>query len=375
MAFPGAINVARYFAFQSRRQPTPPPPVASLRLSAVRQRRSSHGALPSESSLATLNPNKLQEQTSVTQHSGDWQEPDVTTAAPHVRRDRRAGFVWLSIASLIACLATGCVAAPLTSTNATGIRNVLELVPGIPVGYLTDDIRPDSLKLVPPPPAPGSAAMALDEELRVNAVAMRGSPRWRLAKLDADLNPRHVREAHVLSAFECALGTGTSRQQTPRLYQMMQRVMVDSSYSTVAAKKKYQRARPFVAHNDAMCTPAEDGELRTNGSYPSGHGAIGWASALVLAQLAPGRADRLIARGRSFGESRLICNVHWMSDVVSGRVMGAATVARLQSVPEFAEDMVISREEIARSRSAGSSPARDCSAEAEVLSETLKDAL
>ncbi len=307
---------------------------------------------------------------SMTQDSFSRQEAGIATATPRARFHRSVNIIQLLVVLFIAGLAAGCAITPAASIAATGTRNVPELAPGIPVGYLTGDTRPDSLKLLPPPPAPGSTAMTFDEDVRANAVAMGAPARWKLAKLDADLNP-----GHVLNAFECALGTGTSRQQTPRLYQMMQRVMVDSGYSTVGAKKKYQRMRPFVVHNDAICTSEEDGELRAGGSYPSGHSAIGWASALVLAQLAPDRADRLIARGRSFGESRIVCNVHWISDVVSGRVMGAATMARLQSVPEFAEDVAIAREEIAKSKATGISPARDCNAEAAALSETLKDAL
>ena len=69
--------------------------------------------------------------------------------------------------------------------------------------------------------------------------------------------------------------------------------------------------------------------LREDGSYPSGHNAIGWASALILAEIAPERADLVLARGRAFGQSRVICNVHWQSDASEGRTMGAAAVARM----------------------------------------------
>ena len=41
----------------------------------------------------------------------------------------------------------------------------------------------------------------------------------------------------------------------------------------------------------ATCTPAEETMLREDGSYPSGHNAIGWAWALILAEIAPERAD------------------------------------------------------------------------------------
>jgi len=69
--------------------------------------------------------------------------------------------------------------------------------------------------------------------------------------------------------------------------------------------------------------------LEKDGSYPSGHSAVGWAWALILSEISPAQTDAILARGRVFGESRNVCNVHWHSDVVQGRSMGASTVARL----------------------------------------------
>ena len=45
-------------------------------------------------------------------------------------------------------------------------------------GYLPRGSAPDSLVLIPPPPAPGSAAEARDMAGAAAAVAMRGTPRW-----------------------------------------------------------------------------------------------------------------------------------------------------------------------------------------------------
>jgi acid phosphatase (class A) len=66
-----------------------------------------------------------------------------------------------------------------------------------------------------------------------------------------------------------------------------------------------------------------------------------------LAELAPDKADTILARGLAFGESRIICNVHWNSDVVAGRIMGAAAVARMHNSQEFIADMKAARAELA----------------------------
>jgi acid phosphatase (class A) len=246
-------------------------------------------------------------------------------------------------------------------------RNVPEIMPGVPAGYLQRHELPDSGALLPPPPEAGSAASQHDEEVRRRAAALRGSPRWNLAASDADLHGDRVTDA-----FSCSLGIAISPAETPRLQQMLQRAAVDAGLSTYAGKQRYQAVRPFARHNEATCTPGEEEELRRDGSYPSGHSALGMAIGLVLAEVAPDRADALVARGRSYGESRVVCNVHWRSDVVEGRFMAAATVARLRAVPEFNEDVAIARTEIAAARDRGSRPGRDCAAEGEALRQSAE---
>ena len=74
-----------------------------------------------------------------------------------------------------------------------------------------------------------------------------------------------------------------------------------------------------------------------------------------------------MARGRSFGRSRIVCNVHWESDVLEGRFVGAATVARLHADPAFEADLAAARQELADVRAKGLAPTRDCAAEAAAL--------
>ncbi len=66
-------------------------------------------------------------------------------------------------------------------------------------------------------------------------------------------------------------------------------------------------------------------------------------------------------------QSRMVCNVHWLSDTQEGGVMGAATVARLHADPVFRADIEAARAEIAAARAAGKAPTRDCKAEAAAL--------
>jgi acid phosphatase (class A) len=81
----------------------------------------------------------------------------------------------------------------------------------------------------------------------------------------------------------------------------------------------------------------------------------------------PAHADAILARGRAFGQSRVACNVHWLSDIEEGRLMASATVARLHDEAAFKADLAAAGGEIASARARGLDPTRDCAKEAAQL--------
>ncbi len=253
-------------------------------------------------------------------------------------------------------------AACSTVETAKAPEEVPEIYPGILQGYLPMDAPLDSKFFVPPAPAPDSARQAMDNAVVEQMLKLRGSPRWELAIRDARLGFPEAAEA-----FSCALGLPITEKDTPNLYMLMRRTLADLGLSTSVAKKAYQRQRPFMVNGEPMCTPEEEEMLRKDGSYPSGHTAIGWGWGLILSELSPENAEALVARGRAFGESRNVCNVHWRSDIVAGRMGGAAAFARLQSNDQFAAAMAAARADIDSARDAGLKPTVDCEEEARAL--------
>lgn len=247
------------------------------------------------------------------------------------------------------------------ATTITAPAPVPELRPGIPAGYLGRNL-PDSLVLLPAPPAEGTPAFANDQAVSRASQKLKGTPRYALAVSDADLS-----FPHTSGVFSCALGVTISQRTTPRLYLLLQRSMIDGGLATYAAKNQYQRIRPFVHYNESTCFPKDEASLRKDGSYPSGHTAIGWTWALLLTELAPDASDALLARGRSFGESRLICNAHWQSDILEGRAVAAGAVAKLHADPVFEADMKAAAAEIAAQRTAAPPDAAACALEREAL--------
>ena len=238
---------------------------------------------------------------------------------------------------------------------------VPELGHGLMESYLHGEPPLNSAAFVPPPPAEGSAKQQADDAASEALRSLKGSARWDQATIDANL---HFPAA--TSIFACALGTTVSEARTPALYRLLQRSLTDLGLATYPAKKAHQRPRPFLINGDAICTPDDRELLETDGSYPSGHSAIGWGWALILSQLAPKRAEALLARGRDYARGRMVCNVHWMSDTEVGMAVGAAAFARLQNNELFQVTMAAARAELS-SASASAPDADACEREAATL--------
>lgn len=233
-----------------------------------------------------------------------------------------------------------------------------------PQGYLARADLPNSLTLLPPAPATGSAAQAYDEAVNGHLLELQGTPRWELAAMDANL-----RFPAAAGTFSCALGAPVTEEDTPALYRLLRRSMWDAGLSTYAAKNAYARPRPFVGNGQPTCMPEDEPLLVDDGAYPSGHAAVGWAWALILAEIAPERANEVLARGLAFGDSRMVCNAHWPNDVAQGRMVGAATVAVLHASEAFRADQAAARAELEAVRARALPPMRDCVEEARALAQ------
>jgi acid phosphatase (class A) len=268
-----------------------------------------------------------------------------------------------SVVVAAACILSACATsapAPVAQPAANSPGSSLGFLPG----YLQRDALPNSLLLLPPPPAVGAPAFAADEDAYRSTRALRGTPRWDLAVQDADL-----RFPDALGAFSCAINAPITEQDTPHLYQLLRRATTDAALATNAAKDHYKRRRPFAEYNESSCTPKEESILRGNGSYPSGHTSLGWTWALLLTELVPDRADPILDRGYAFGQSRVICGVHWQSDVNEGRVVASSVVARLHADETFSADLREAKKELDAVRSKGLKPTRDCAAETAALAQ------
>jgi acid phosphatase (class A) len=208
-----------------------------------------------------------------------------------------------------------------------------------------------------------SAAMRQDEQARLAALKLRTGPRYKQAVLDSKRG-----SASTLEAFSCAFGMDINPSHTPRLIQLLKRVNIDLRRAAYPIKNLYKRQRPFVIYHTQTCSPDDEALVKNEGSYPSGRSAVGRGFALILAEVNPARADSIMERGRDFGQSRVICDAQWQSDVDAGNELGTMVVARLHSNPAFQTDLAAAKAEVARALRAGAKPAAQCEGTAAIAS-------
>ena len=208
-------------------------------------------------------------------------------------------------------------------------------------GYLAaNDI--DGAAVIGPPPAVDSIRGQADRATFLETRKFAGSARWTQAIKDDDLW-----KGGAVERFSCALGERLGPKTTPITYRILQRVELDVRTVGTPPKDHYNRTRPLIGNDLPICVAREDW-MKTNASYPSGHSMTGWAWALILGELEPGRLGKLMQAGDAIGESRIICGVHYRSDVEAGRKLGAAMVARLHSDPGFLRDLAAAKAELRR---------------------------
>jgi len=152
----------------------------------------------------------------------------------------------------------------------------------------------------------------------------------------------------IIHEFSAPFGLQISKEETPAIYVLLRDALATCDSICTLPKKLWMRPRPYMVFHESTLTPWDEKALRANGSWPSGHALLGWSAALLLSEINPERADTLLARGYMYGMSRVICGVHWQSDVDDARVFSSAAYAKLHTSKRFLDQMRRARLEFKR---------------------------
>ena len=197
---------------------------------------------------------------------------------------------------------------------------------------LLDSLQmPNAVHFLPPPPDTASAAFQYDRaQYRWGKEQRKDPVRLAIAVGDAVWSVDNI-----CKIYSGVLGIDISQENTPAIYRMLTLGLL---------------TRPYVFFNEPTIYPSDEKWLRTNGSYPSGHTILGWSAALLLTEVAPDKADTILARGYMYGQSRVIAGYHWQSDVDAARLVASAAVARLHADKRFIKLMKKARKEYKKMR-------------------------
>ena len=166
------------------------------------------------------------------------------------------------------------------------------------------------------PPARDSAATRaeLDELLLIQS-----------KRTPADVEAARADRRTRIERFYAALGLDPEDPpDLPRVENLAEAVEDDVRLAVRSAKEHFRRLRPYeIEPRLETCIDNVQGDL----SYPSGHAAFAWAMAGVLSDLVPERREALVARAGEFARQRMVCGVHFPSDLAAGK-QAAETVLR-----------------------------------------------
>jgi acid phosphatase (class A) len=215
-----------------------------------------------------------------------------------------------------------------------------------PQGY---GVTLDWQKVLGPPPAAGSPEDKADRAAFARTGAGIGSAAWQAAQAQVFPSSPEVR-----AELGCALGRNLSDKGTPATLRLLTRQNADLKVAVDAGKDFYKRNRPYVGAADSRtCDVRTLGAIggATGGalsySWPSGHAAQGRLTALTLSAAEPARRAALMRWGDALGANRLVCRVHWASDVAAGRRLADAMFVKLEAAPAWRADLAAAKAELA----------------------------
>lgn len=170
-----------------------------------------------------------------------------------------------------------------------------------------------------------------------------------LRAIEAARTPAEVKQAQFdaenenILAFAGALGDGFDPAEAPLAAALARRIVNDEDVNTDPPKAAFHRRHPYAV--DSTLQPVCKTKS-TDDSYPSGHTTAGYLLGLAFAEMVPERRDALLARAESFARSRLICGVHYPSDIVAGRFSAYAVHALMTANPAYRAELAAAKAEL-----------------------------
>jgi len=78
-------------------------------------------------------------------------------------------------------------------------------------------------------------------------------------------------------------------------------------------------------------------------SYPSGHTLSGYLLAFALVEMVPEKSKEILARADDYAHNRIVCGVHYPSDVEASHRVAYAMFGYMMASPRFQRELAVAR--------------------------------
>jgi acid phosphatase (class A) len=148
-------------------------------------------------------------------------------------------------------------------------------------------------------------------------------------------------ENETVFLFQPVFGAGFTAEKLPLTTAFFAKVGNDEGIHASVAKNEWKRPRPFAV--DSTIQPCGPGK---SPAYPSGHATRGYLLGVVLGAAIPEKRDAILERSADYGQSRMICGVHYRSDVEAGKLVGMALASVMLALPQVQQELAAVRAEL-----------------------------
>jgi len=230
---------------------------------------------------------------------------------------------------MLAVLAGGICIAPsiVAQVNARVPASAVAAAPPRPKVRRTPAIVLNLSLLIAPPPSPESDAGRAE--------------RAELHQLESTRTPEQIAAAQMddkredFTIYSAILGSKFNLAALPAVGRLGTDVLADAGSVIPPLKSLYARRRPFDFDTSLHPVCA----MNHDGSYPSGHAFGGFISAYILVQMVPERKDDILARAEDYTHNRMVCGVHYRSDIEATRRVTLALIAYYLANPRFQREL------------------------------------
>ena len=146
-------------------------------------------------------------------------------------------------------------------------------------------------------------------------------------------------------AIGMVLGGKFAKESLPATAALWEHISNDQSIVVSAAKKHFQHPRPYGLDPNikSICGSTPGG---AKNSYPSGHGTVGYLSALVLSMMVPEKQEAIRERADEYAHNRVVCGDHYAADLVASKEAAELIMGNMIGNPRFQKEFAAAKEEL-----------------------------